>query len=95
MSSEIGGHGHPCPRTPVSAPVHGHGHLKNRDRGHGRGHGHQFFCNRGHGRGHDHLLFQKVLSMGTKVLMSWQLCKIDLFGGIGFISTVLIKILHF
>ena len=81
---EIGGQGHPCPRTTVSAAVRGHGrghgYLKNRDRGHGRGHGHRFFCNRGHGRGHDHLLFQKVLSMGTKVLMSWQLCKIDLFG---------------
>ena len=29
-----------------------------------------FFCNRGHGRGHDYLLFQKVLFMETKVLMS-------------------------
>ena len=62
---EIGGQGHPCPRTTVSAAVRGHGrghgYLKNRDRGHGRGHGHRFFCNRGHGRGHDHLLFQKVI----------------------------------
>ena len=41
------------------------------------GHGHRFLCNRGHGRGHDHLLFQKVLFMGNKVLMSLQLCQWD------------------
>ena len=39
------------------------------------GHGHRFLC--GHGRGHDHLLFQKVLFMGNKVLMSLQLCQGD------------------
>ena len=47
LVAEIGGHGHPCPRTTVSTLVRGHGrghgHLKNQDRGHGRGHGHEFF----------------------------------------------------
>ena len=48
MQTEIGGHGHLCPRTTVSALVRGHGrghgHLKNQDRGHGRGHGHRNNC---------------------------------------------------
>ena len=35
LQAEIGGHGHPCPRTTVSALVRRHGQLKNQDRGHG------------------------------------------------------------